>query len=255
MLDFLKFITDQSVVAFLFLFIRFSSTLAFVIFYDSQTIPTAVKGALAFWLTLVFYPLVSDIKIPLDTNFIILGILSEAMFGFITGFFLTIITTAFSFAGESMSQAMGLNMASVLDPMSNTNVQVVSFLLLNLMLVVFLEINGHHWVLEYIAYSLEKVPLGGFILSERYFEYTLYSAGHLFAASLMLAFPIMAISLLTNIVYGLLMRTMPNFNILVIGQPATLLLGMILLIVTISSMAIVFKREISDAFNHIMVLL
>lgn len=255
MLDFMKFITDDSIISFILLFVRFSSTLGFVIFYSSQTIPATVKGALAFWITLVFYPLVNQAHIPMTIEAVFLGILSETMFGFLTGLFLTMVTAAFSFAGESISQAMGLNMASLLDPLTGTNSQVISFLLSNLVLMLFLEMNGHYWILEYVAYSLEKVPLGGFVLSTKYFEYTLYAATHLFMLSLMLAFPIMALSLLTNIVYGLLMRTMPNFNLLVIGQPATLLLGMIVLIATITSIAIVFKNEITAVMNHLMVLL
>ena len=255
MLELMKFITDDAVVSFLLLFIRFSSTLGFVIFYSAQNIPATIKGALAFWITLVFFPLVAQTQIPITLDAILLGILSETMFGFLTGLFLSMVMAAFSFGGESISQAMGLNMASLFDPTTGTNSQVVSFLITNLMLVLFLEMNGHHWILEYVAYSLQKVPLGGFVLSEKYFEYTLYAATHLFLLSLMIAFPIMALSLLTNIVYGLLMRTMPNFNLLVIGQPATLLLGMIVLIATMSSIAIVFKNEISTVMNQIMVLL
>jgi flagellar biosynthetic protein FliR len=69
------------------------------------------------------------------------------------------------------------------------------------------------------------------------------------------AFPILAISLLSDIIFAMIMKTMPQFNLLVVGFPIKIGVSFVVLIVIISSMMNMFSKEIQDVFNTIAAIL
>jgi len=71
----------------------------------------------------------------------------------------------------------------------------------------------------------------------------------LFVMGFSLAFPILALSILSDIIFGMIMKTMPSFNLLVIGFPAKIAVSFVVLIAVLGSMMTVFKSEFLRTFN------
>jgi len=63
-----------------------------------------------------------------------------------------------------------------------------------------------------------------------------------------------AFSLLLDVVFGMLMKTMPQFNLLVIGFPIKITVSLVVLIATLSSVMLLFKKEFIEAMNHLTIL-
>jgi len=76
--------------------------------------------------------------------------------------------------------------------------------------------------------------------------------GNLFALGFSVAFPIIALSLLSDIIFGMLMKTMPQFNLLVVGFPIKIALSLVVWFAVLGSMMMVFKEEFQGAIDVLM---
>jgi len=84
-------------------------------------------------------------------------------------------------------------------------------------LLTFLIFDGHHLLINFYASSLEYIPLGEFYPRAGVMTYALKTFANLFIFGFILCFPIIALSLLSDAIFGMLMKTMPQFNLLVVG--------------------------------------
>lgn len=246
--------SDTYVVGFILLFFRFAALFLAVPIFSHKNIPVNVKAAMAFFFTIVFYSSMPPLEIAINPATIILAILSEFMLGLVVGIILQLAYNVITFAGGMISFMMGFSMASAIDPQTGVSMPIVSQFLSLMGLMVLLELNLHHWVLLFVDTSLKKIPLGGFIMSENLFHYVISAASNMFLVGFMIAFPIIALSWLADVIFGMLMKTMPQFNLLVIGFPIKIMVAFTVLIATFTSTMLILKIEMVDAFNALAML-
>jgi flagellar biosynthetic protein FliR len=146
---------------------------------------------------------------------------------------------------------MGFSMASAIDPQTGVSMPIISQFLSLLALMILLTIDMHHWLLLFINSSLSQVPLGGFLMQENLFRYTIEASSNMFLVGFLIAFPIIAITFLQDVIFGMLMKTMPQFNLLVIGFPIKIAFAFIALIAILASTMLVFKNHMYEAFNYL----
>jgi flagellar biosynthetic protein FliR len=77
----------------------------------------------------------------------------------------------------------------------------------------------------------------------------MHATAHMFLVGLIIAFPIIALSWLADVIFGMLMKTMPQFNLLVIGFPIKIMVAFAVLIATLTAIMLIFKGEVQNAFN------
>ena len=241
--------TETYVVGFILLFFRFGALFMAVPIFSHKNIPLSIKAAMAFFFTIVFYPSMPEVSIAITAPSIFLAILSELFFGLAIGIVLQLAYNVITFAGGLISFMMGFSMASAIDPQSGVSMPIISQFLSLMGLMVLLSLNLHHWMLLYIDASLSQIPLGGFIMSENLFKYIIHAASNMFLVGFMIAFPIIALSWLADVIFGMLMKTMPQFNLLVIGFPIKIMVAFGVLIATFTSTMLILKIEVQNAFN------
>jgi len=195
-------------------------------------------------------PLVIEVTMPS----IILAILSELLFGLAVGVILLLAYNAITFAGGQISFMMGFSMASAIDPQSGVSMPIISQFLSLIGLMILLAMDMHHWILLFIDGSISAIPLGGFVMSEDLFNYTIKATSNMFMVGFMIAFPIIAITFLQDVIFGMLMKTMPQFNLLVIGFPIKIMFAFMVLIATLSATMLILKVQMQDAFNYLEIL-
>ena len=246
--------TDTNIVGFILLFFRFAALFLAVPIFSQKNIPMTIKAMMAFFFTIVFYASMPVVEIPINAASIILAVLSEFMFGLAVGIILLLAYNAITLAGGIISFMMGFSMASAIDPQSGVSMPIISQFLSLMGLMVILEIDMHHWLLAYIDKSLSVIPLGGFIMSENLFNYIIHATANMFLVGLMIAFPIIALSWLADVIFGMLMKTMPQFNLLVIGFPIKIMVAFTVLIATFTATMLILKGQMQDAFNALEIL-
>ncbi len=243
--------TDTYIVGFLLLFFRFAALFIAVPIFSHQNIPMTIKAAMAFFFTIVFYSSMPPLQIEINFITILIAILSEFMFGLAIGIVLQLAYNVITFAGGQISFMMGFSMASAIDPQTGVSMPIISQFLSLMGLMVLMAMDLHHWLLLFIDKSLSSVPLGGFVMSEDLFNYIIHATSNMFMVGFMIAFPIIALSWLADIIFGMLMKTMPQFNLLVIGFPIKIMVAFVVLIATFTATMLILKGQMIEAFNSL----
>lgn len=251
--EFINYLGDENVAKFMLLFARVGGLFVFFPFFSHTNIPQVIKATLALFLTMFLLPL-STFQTPQINTFFILQILSEVLFGMIAGLMMTLIFTIIQFAGEQMAFTMGFTMASVMDPSTGASVPITSQILSLIALLVFLALDGHHLCLVFLSNSLGYIPLGEFYLKENFLRFINISMVNVFLIGFTMAFPVLAINLLADLIFGLLMKTMPQFNLLVVGYPMKIALAFMVLISILVIMMEYFWTLIEKVFTNMRVL-
>jgi flagellar biosynthetic protein FliR len=243
--------SDAYIVGFILLFFRFGALFMAVPIFSHNSIPMEVKAAMAFFFTIVFYSSMPPLSIEITVPSIVMAILSEMLFGLAIGTILQLAFNVITFAGGQISFMMGFSMASAIDPQSGISMPIISQFLSLISLMMLFSIDMHHWMLLFIDSSLQKIPLGGFLINEHFFNYLVKAASNMFLVGFMIAFPITALSWLADVIFGMLMKTMPQFNLLVIGFPIKITVSFAILIATFSAMMLILKGQMVEAFNFL----
>lgn len=243
--------TESYVIGFLLLFFRFAALFMATPIFSHKGIPMTIKAAMAFFFTIVFFSSMPPLQIEINLASVILAILSELFFGLAIGVVLLISFNVITFAGGIISFMMGFSMASAIDPQSGVSMPIISQFLSLMGLMVIFSIDMHHWILLFISDSLSSIPLGGFLMEPKFFEYIVYASSKMFVVGFMIAFPIIALTWLSDVIFGMLMKTMPQFNLLVIGFPIKIMVAFVVLIATFSASMLILKNEMLEAFNYL----
>jgi flagellar biosynthesis protein FliR len=170
----------------------------------------------------------------------------EVLAGLALGFAVQLGYSAAYIAGEVISNAMGLGMATMVDPVSGTSTPVLGQLLSIVSTFLFLAMNGHLLLIRYVIASYTALPPGGGMMPASAFEAIVRFGGTMFAAGVTIALPVAFTLILVQIVMGVLARTAPQLNLFAVGLPATLLAGLILLAIG----APVIGEGIADSLNN-----
>jgi flagellar biosynthetic protein FliR len=219
--------------------------------FSHANIPVSIKAAMAFFFTILFFGAVPALNIPTDSLSLTVAILGEMLFGLAVGTVLQLAYNVITFAGGQISFMMGFSLASAIDPQSGISMPIVSQFLSLLALMTLLMFDLHHWILLYASESIAHVPLGGFMVTPTLFSYIIHAAGNMFVVGFMIAFPITALSMLADVIFGMLMKTMPQFNLLVIGTPIKIAIAFVVLMVTLAATLQIVTIQTQDAYNFL----
>ncbi|WP_276882288.1 flagellar biosynthetic protein FliR [Campylobacter cuniculorum] len=248
-MEFVNYLGDKNVATFMLLFARLSGLIVFFPFFSHNNIPLMIKTTFALFLTMYLYPLAKLEILHLD-SFFILQLLSEVLFGMIAGLMLQLVFAIIMMAGEQVSFNMGFTVASVMDPSLGINMPIVSQILHLIALLFFLMFDGHHLMLLFLSKSLGYINLGVFYPKENLLQYLNTGMFNVFIIGFTMSFPILAISLLSDVIFGILMKTMPQFNLLVVGYPIKIALGFVVMIAVLLVMMEYFKELILKVFSN-----
>jgi flagellar biosynthetic protein FliR len=204
------------------------------------TVPWRIRAGLVAVLAACATPVLLDGPLagaatPATTGELLAMAAAESAVGAALGFLFLIPFLALRTAGAIVSPHLGFGFARLFDPASGEETDPVERLLLWLGVVAFLSIGGLEATLLAAVRSFEFVRLGGAGAVEAVgglaTDGPLVSllAG-LVAASLELsvriATPVVAILLAESLVSGMLSRNLPAFNLLGIGFPLRVILGL-----------------------------
>lgn len=133
---------------------------------------------------------------------------------------------ASSMAGQLLGIQMGFGLGQVINPISNSSVSVLTSAFDQLAVVVFFLGNGHHALLRGLAYSLERFPLGRPWPIEAGLGPIALQVTGFFSLGFALAAPVVFSLVMLELALGALSRNMPQINMLAMGIPAKVIVGL-----------------------------
>ncbi len=155
--------------------------------------------------------------------------LNEIMMGMILGFAAACVFAGLQFAGQMISFQLGFALIKMIDPQSNVDASVFSFMLSSIGVLLFLLMNGHHWFLIAVNDSFALLPVGGVQIQGPLIEQMVRLSGHILVMGIRIAGPVIAVGLITDVIVGVVGRTAPQINILIVGMPLKILVGFLCL--------------------------
>lgn len=245
---------------YLLVFARIFATLMLLPVFSMRSTPRTAKIALAAYIA---FFIAGSANLSSYKSFLsqdgfaslefVLLLAGEVLIGFVLGFYIQIIFSSLSSAGQFIAFQMGLGAASAYDSLSQIeNPLMGQFFNLSGMLV-FLQTK---W--------FQKIFLGGLITSfdtlnallivntkDHLISFMLKSLSHMFMDALVIALPVMGTLFLITVCTGLLTKAAPQMNLLNEGFPVMILVAFTLILFMIPSLIDFFVRAFSTAFSEI----
>jgi flagellar biosynthetic protein FliR len=246
----------SAVTSFIWPFVRISSMFISIPIFSVKALPAKARVTIAFLITLVIIPLIPEkSNIPLFSYQGLMVTIQQIAIGLSTGFVLQMVFSVMMLGGQSIAFSMGLGFASMVDPATGIQVPVIAQVFIVSASLLFLSVNGHLLLIEMLAESFDTLPIGviGFSLEDLWAIISWSS--QIFAGGVLLALPIIIALLFINISFGVAARAAPQLQIFAIGLPITIMLGMVLIWISLSSMLDVFSNVLTDGFRLISQLL
>jgi flagellar biosynthesis protein FliR len=193
-------------------------------FLGGEVIPSEIKIGLGVTLAIVLFPAVADrvSHIPLGAIGFILLLLKEVFIGLCLSFVVSMVFEAVQIAGTVIDTLSGANMAQVMVPQIQQQVTLFASLKLQLSIVLFLTLNGHHLVLNAFADSLVALPIDAFPTFShgtwRFFDLFLRIFGDLLKIGLALAAPAFFATFLTDLSLGMINKVAPQIQVYFIAM-------------------------------------
>jgi flagellar biosynthetic protein FliR/FlhB len=184
----------------------------------------------------------------IDSNFmIILCCCSEVATGLILGYVTNLCFQFASMAGQFMDVHVGFAMNRMFDPLAEESVTTLGRVMYWFAVMLFLIVDGHHVLIRGLAYSFQTINIGEFILSHKSFLIILKAFIEFFVIGVKISIPITLIILITNLVLGLIARSVPQLNVMILGLPIKILIGVVSFTIALP----LFAKILMGAFDKI----
>ncbi len=206
--------------------------------FSSRTVPMPVRTALLLVLTLVLLPAARATALP-GAQLAPGTFLTETLIGFAIGLGAALLVGAAELAADLTSQAIGLSGAAVMDPLGGHQTSVIGQAFGLLGATLLLAADGHHVMLDAVARSFARVPVGAQANVAEALRVLVAQGAVLFALGLRFAAPVIAAALVTNVGLGVLSRAVPQLNLMNLAFPVQIAVGLTALAVSLPFLGVV----------------
>ena len=216
--------------AFIFIFIRIITFLA------SLNVPSGTPNTFKVGFSILISIIIS-FTVDIDTSTVnmfdlIYGATMETMTGLVLGYMTSLCFNSLKLCGSLIDQQLGLAMANIYDPNSKEQTTLIQNLMYWMGIVIFFYINGHHELIKGIEKSFQLIGIGENILINN-FDYIVHVFVQYFVIGFKIAVPIILALIITELIMGLISRSVPQLNVMVIGMPLKILVGIIFFIIAL----------------------
>jgi len=220
-------ITAEQIETFIFAFLRVSAIVATMPVLGNREVPVRVKGGVSLMIAFLIFPFVELHALPIELLPLSLKMAGEVMIGITIGLAGRLIFAGVQLAGQLAGFQMGFAIVNVFDPITSAQVSIIAQLQYLIAMLIFLAVNGHHLFLYAIAESYRILPPLGFHFSGELTQSIVELSKDIFIIAIKTGAPVITALLMTSIGFGLIARTVPQINILIVGFPVKIAVGLI----------------------------
>lgn len=224
---------------YLLLFARVGTMLMLIPALGEQIIPARMRLSFALVFSLVLYPLITPSLPGLPANLVevIILVLHELVIGLILGGITRLVVMSAQVAGAVIAFQSGLSVAQSADP-TNGGIQgvIVGSFLSFLGITLIFATDLHHVALaavydSYMIFSPTDPIMFGDVA-----ELAIETIAGAFVIGVQMSAPFIVFGLVFYLGIGILARMMPQLQVFFIAMPATISVGLVLLMLLLSMM-------------------
>jgi len=214
----------------LLIFVRFLALLSVLPFFSYQSVNASVRVFLAVALASIIAPLIPyPDDFPVEFTMLMFYVAREVLVGLCIGMFASFFVEIVKFAGSQTSQMMGLNAASMIDPTTDEQTEVVPELFNIIALLLIISINGHHFFLRIMFDSLYIIPITGVNFSDQLAPQMVGVLTNIIILGIRVGAPIIIIIFLVRIVIGIMNRLVQEADVFSIILVLNVYIGLYIL--------------------------
>lgn len=214
---------------FLIVFGRLTGLFLVAPIFASKQMPGRIKVLIILVLSAAmacFIPIKNSAN--LGTPGLFIGAMAvEVFIGYTIGFVAYVVFGAIQLAGQIIDTQMGFGFVNVIDPQSGIQVPLMGNVNYMLSLLIYLSINGHHYLLGAIVQSYKIIPVLGVNMNHRLIDLIVQVTVNMFIIAVKISAPIVMAILITNVAMGFVARTVPQMNVFIVGIPINIVTGML----------------------------
>jgi len=223
----------------LLVFVRVAGIVGTAPLLGSQYVPAKVKIGLAVAVSVLVLPVVGPVNLSDSPVGQAALLCREFAVGAAVGFVTSLVFMGIRLAGSLVGVQMGFGVVHVMDPETREEVPIIGQMQYLLGALIFLAVDGHHWVLGGLARSFEIIPVGAATLAGAPTEVVARSAATVFTTAVKIAAPVTAALFLTDTALAFVARSVPQMNVFVVGFPLKIGVGLSLLLISLPLFAVV----------------
>lgn len=253
-------ISEEQLLAYLATFVwpffRISTVFIAIPVLSVGSVPSTLRVMLGVLITGVILPVLPPM--PAIELFSFEGwmvSIQQLVIGISCGFILQMVFSIMLFAGQAIAYSMGLGFASMVDPATGVQTPVIAQLFVITSSLLFLAVDGHLLLIEMLVQSFTTLPVAMIGFDKADLWRIIAWSSQIFAGGVLLALPIMATLLFVNVSFGVASKAAPQLQIFGVGFPITILLGMLLVWIGLSSMLDGFAELMHEGYSLISQLL
>lgn len=186
------------------------------------------------------------INVPCDDMYVFI---SYSIMEFINGLFLGYVTyTALHIvqvAGSLIDVQMGLSMSRVYDEQNGLQSTLMQNLFFWITILLFFSTNGHHLLINGLVKSFETIPVGSMPIIDN-IQYLITVFVEYFSIAFQIALPVIITLIMSDLILGLISRSVPQLNVMIMGMPLKMLVGLALIFVSLSFVGNEIGKIVSD---------
>jgi flagellar biosynthetic protein FliR len=199
--------------------------------FSDISVSTRIRLLIVFGISLVLFPLLGPQlpALPATTGNLVLLLLGELVVGLMLGLGARMMMVAMSLAGELIAFLAGFQSATLFDPQSGTNTPAPTLFLTLCATLMILALNLHYQLIEaimqsYIAFPPGKLPDVGDVSAAAVDMFAVFTA-----LGVQLAAPVIVAGLLSNVLFGVMNRLIPQLQIFFVSVPVSITLSLLVL--------------------------
>ena len=216
-------------------------------------IPMRVKGWLAVTMAAVVTPMTLHYPTPKMETLADLGaaVALEALVGLSVGLGVMLVLAGVQLTGQIVGQMSGMVLAEGGDPTFTDNATVFGQVFSLVTIAVFATLGGHRLLIESLMGTFDAAPPGFVEFSDQLMRelFALFTMG--FEMGVRASAPLMAALFLATLVLGLISRTLPQINTVVVGLSVNAMLAIGMMFVSLGAVAWSFQGPIAAGLENL----
>lgn len=223
----------------LMVFARILGIFAFNPILARRNIPTMVKVGLSMFIAYIVSLTLPEMEFDAGDTVgqYAMSFVGELFIGFVLGFICDMFIYMIYMAGDIMDAQSGLGMAKIFDPSSQIQMSLFGSYVGFFMFLYFFAANAHFTLIRIFLYSFELIPLGGGHIDPELGWTMVMMFSNILVLMMQLSMPIIAAELIVESCMGILMKTVPQVQIIVVNIQLKVAVGFIVLFAITSPMS------------------
>lgn len=236
-------------------FLVASRILAFFVsapFFGSTTCPALIKTFFALIVAYFVYrsPEMKPVTDVPDFWALCVLLIKEIGVGLVLTFISQMLYLPLRIVGVELGNIGGFGQDAVFNLDEESNFTALQQLFNVIAVLLFFAFDGHHLMLNLIVSTFQFIPVGGMVFDGKIVRVCADFFCHAFTQGIVIVAPIMGCVLICSLSFGLLSKSVPEMNLLVLDLPLRIFIALFAIIFSMPMMSLIFEKFMSYTMKN-----